>query len=150
MKRGEPVKKLNLSQMLFLLNNQKDSRINTYIEENDFIFVFIDHLSELFSKSNQTFKILEPLLDPELDNEQQTVLSLDSVEVGELHLISNSFFDDASLVYYSPSGLLELYIIEFDNYPSLLLSEYILLLNEFASVLIGEKQLYEKIKSRGL
>lgn len=135
----------NLSQLLFLLNNQKNPNVSKVIPKEDFAFSFIDHLTEHFSKNRMEFRILIPFIDPELEKEQETVLAIDGIEVGELHLLFNSFFDDSSLVYYSPSGLMELFLMEFENYEDFSLSDYILLLNEFAALLIGEKLLYQNM-----
>lgn len=139
------MKNPNLSQLLFLLNNQKNPNVSKIIPKEDFAFVFIDHLTEHFSKNHMTFRILVPFIDPEMEKEQETVLSIDGIEVGELHLLFNSFFDDSSLVYYSPSGLLEIILVEFDSYEDFSVSDYILLLNEVGALLIGEKHLYQSM-----
>jgi hypothetical protein len=139
------VKNPNLSQLIFLLNNDKNAYLAKYVSKEDFLFVFIEHLIEFFKKNKSEFNILEPLLDPILEKEQQTILSVDGIEVGELHLLFNSFFDESSLVYYSPSGLLELNLFEFEDYIEFEISDYILLINEFAALLMGEKNLYQKM-----
>lgn len=135
----------NLSQLTLLLNNNKDSYISKFIKIEDFIFTFLNHLQEYFQASNNKFKILEPLLDPEIELEQKTIVGINDTEIGEIHLLSNSLLSYSSLVYYSPSGLLEVHILDYEDYYELKISEYIILLNEFAYMIEGEKNLYEKI-----
>lgn len=134
----------NLSQLhMYVLHNQ-EAYLHSFIEEEEFIFSFLKHITEHFQQHHALFRILEPLLDPSMTDEQQTVLSIDGVEVGELHLIFNSFFNQSSLVYYSPSGLLELFLLEYEDYKNLSCSDYLLLIHEFCALLSGEKTLYEK------
>lgn len=116
------------------------------MSQEAFIFSFLEHLTEHFNKQNMVFRILEPLLDPEMEKEQQTVLAINQIEVGELHLLFNSIFDETSLVYYSPSGLMELYLLDFHEYESYKLSDYMLLLNEFGALIYGEKLLYDRFR----
>lgn len=139
------MKNPNLFQLLFLLRNDKDDFLSRIFDKDEFIFSFIEHLTQHFEKIDMSFTILEPLLDPEIESEQQTVLSIDNVEVGELYLICNSFSDESSLVYYSPSGLIESYILDYDDFEEFKISDYVLLLNEFGNYLLGEKMLYQKI-----
>ena len=138
------MKNPNLSQLHFYTQHHQEAYLHLFIEEETFIFSFLNHLTEYFRKHQATFRILEPLLDPSMAQEQQTVLSVDGVEVGELHLLFNSFFNESSLVYYSPSGLLELFLLEYEDYKTLTCSDYLLLLHEFSALLSGEKELYNK------
>lgn len=135
---------INLQQVMLLLSNDKNKSIETICSKQDFIFLFLNHLSEYFSSYNMKFKILEPLLDPEFKEEQQTVLSIDNVEVGELFLNINSFSDESSLVYYSPSGLIESIVFDYDKFENYPLSDYLLLVHDFSSYLYGEKNLKNK------
>lgn len=142
------MKNPTLSQLHLIAHHRKEAMLHALIPEEEFIFSFLNHLTEHFQQQQALFRILEPLLDPSMVQEQETVLSVDGVEVGELHLLFNSFFDESSLVYYSPSGLLELFLLEYEDYETLTCSDYLLLIHEFAALLNGEKMLYEKRQKR--
>jgi hypothetical protein len=144
--RREPcLSPYNLSQLTMMVANSKDLELSKVIDEKTLIFSFINHLKDYFSKTDQKFLLLEPLLDEELDSEQQTVLSIDGIEVGELLLLTNSFFEGSSLVHYSPSGLIESTLINSTLFHHYKVSDYLLMIHEFASVLLAEKLLYKKI-----
>lgn len=140
------MKNPTLSQLHFYTHRNQETYLHSLIEEEEFIFSFLKHLMEYFQQHHAHFRILEPLLDPSMTPEQETVLCIDGVEVGELHLLFNSIFNVSSLVYYSPSGLLELFLLEFEDYKNLTCSDYLLLIHEFSALLMGEKNLYEQRK----
>lgn len=134
----------NLNQLLLLADNKKNVPLEKLFNKDYFFIMFIEHLYEHFSFMNRHFQILEPLLDPELDDEQFTTVALDDIELGEVSLLNNSFFDVSSLVYSSPTRLIQSTLLDFEQFDRLTLSDYLSIMNEFSAILIGEKIYYEK------
>lgn len=130
----------NYLQMTMLANHKPRASLHKYIEPSAFIFAFLSHIQEYFAQFDRQFRVLEPLLDSIFAEDTSTTLSLDLVELGELHLISSS------LLYYSPSGLLESLVFNYEEYHSFHAGDYVLLLFEFCAILHGEAHLYEKNK----
>jgi hypothetical protein len=86
-------------------------------------------------QTNREFSILEPLLDSYFIEDKSTTLSLDNVELGEFHIT------ESSLIYYSPSGLIESLVFNYEDYPILTIGDYTLILFEFCAHLFGEAYL---------
>ena len=142
------MKNPTLSQLHLTARHRPAAVLHAMIAEEEFIFSFLTHLTEHFQQQRVVFRVLQPLLDPSMVQEQETVLSIDGVEVGELHLLFHSIFNESSLVYYSPSGLLELFLFEYEDYETLTCADYLLIIHEFAALLQGEKNLYDTRQKR--
>lgn len=140
----------NFHQLYLILTNQPSTLISKYVSKDFFIFMFLTHLQSHFSDLNKTLNILEPLLDPELTDEQSTTIAIDDTEVGDINLIHNSFFDVSSLVYSPPYSSIETKIFDYEHFEDLTITDYFMLLNEFAAILFGEHIFYEAIIKKQL
>lgn len=138
----------NFHQVLLLLDNQPHRLIHELFTKEEFFITFLYHLHENFSLMNVSFGVLEPLLEFELDQEQQTAISIDQIEVGVISLLKNSFFDVFSLVYSSTTKKIQFSILEFDRFEELTIFDYHTLVTEVSSVLIGEKLFYKTFVQR--
>lgn len=142
------MKNPNLQQINFLLKNKPDVSLYKIIDENNFINIFLSHLTELFTEWEYAFSISEPFLDHSFTNEQSTLLYLNDIEIGDLFLFNNSFLPETSLVYYSPSGFLETNLLTLEDVKEMQVSDYIVFVYEFASLLLGQFILYKGKKNQ--
>ena len=126
----------NYLQIVMLAKHKPRVKMFKYIDSSDFLIAFLNHVQEYFADRNRVFRILEPLLDSTFTEDKSTTLSLDHVELGELHLLSSS------LIYYSPSGLLESLVFNYEEYKDFSVGDYTLLLYEFCAHLHGEAFIY--------
>lgn len=136
----------NLAQYHLLLQNNTDLPLSQILPLEDFLITFITHLNELFQESELTFKNLEPIITDIPEANQETTLSLNDIELGELFLIHDSSYLDTSLVYYSPYGLIESTIFRYEDYNNFSISDYVILVKEFSSHLLGEYLMYSQIE----
>lgn len=128
----------NYLQIAMLAKHKPRTKLAKHIEPSAFVFAFLTHVQEYFKEKNHVFRVLEPLLDSVFIEDKSTTLSLDHVELGELHLFTSS------LIYYSPSGLLESLVFNYEGYQEVSIGDYLLLLFEFCAHLFGESFLYAK------
>lgn len=138
------MKNPNLNQLYLLIENNKNHQLNRFVDNNDFLFLFLQHLKELYQQSGYTFKVLDPFFEPNFIEEQDSTISINDIEIGDICLLCNSFLEPSSLVYYSPSGFLEVNFMDFEEFETLSISDYIVLLHEVSAMLIGQFLLYKK------
>lgn len=137
------MKNPNFLQLSFLSRNKPNLKLYKYIDAQNFIYIFLEHLKEVFREKEIPFKILQPLLDPTFQEDKETVFSLSGVEVGSLNLLYNSNFGESSLIYFSPSGLLEVLLLNYEEFFHYTISDYVLVVSEFSSILQSQYDLYQ-------
>lgn len=132
----------NIPQLIFKAQGSKKKLISGFVEDKEFIFFLLSHLKNYFNDLDLNFSLTDPLLDPTLETEQNSSLTLNGFEIGEISLNYNSIFDEVSLVYYSSSGFLKTTIIDSDSFERLTINDYLILLHEFSAILRSEYDLY--------
>lgn len=138
----------NIPQLIFQASHKKDKLVSDFVEDKYFIFFLVSHVKSYFDDINVNFRLSTPFLDPTLDIEQQSHLSLNDFEIGEISLNYNSVFDEVTLVYSSASGLLKTYLIDSDSFKTLTIAQYLVILHEFSAMLRSEFDLYNAYQKK--
>jgi ABC-type cobalt transport system substrate-binding protein len=103
----------------------------------------LNHLKENFQLQSKEFKVLEPFIDPIFEENSGSSISLNGVEVGEISLLYNSNFGESSLIYFSPSGLIESLVFNFEDFYEYTVSDYLLIIYELTGIIESQLKLYK-------